>query len=113
VSVGRPQTTDPLVKRVKQTGYGTKGTAKQWLREAIRIINHHPRDRSGESLSIVLFRGKEINFQMIDSCTCSNHSGAMCDHESLSPSLLPALSPSLTPHMEEREREREREREVY
>ncbi len=38
-SVGRPQTTDPLVKRVKQTGYGTKGIAKQWLREAIRIIN--------------------------------------------------------------------------
>jgi hypothetical protein len=44
MSVSRPQTTDPLVKRVKQTGYGTKGIAKQWLREAIRIIN--PNDSS-------------------------------------------------------------------
>ena len=41
MSVSRPQTTDPLVKRVKQTGHGTKGIAKAWLREAIRIINPH------------------------------------------------------------------------
>jgi len=39
VSVSRPQTTDPVHKRAQQTGQGQKGIARQWLREAIRIIN--------------------------------------------------------------------------
>jgi hypothetical protein len=39
ISVGRPETADLTVKRARQTGYGDKGIAKQWIREAIRIIN--------------------------------------------------------------------------
>ena len=40
-SVSRPQTTDPVQKRARQTGYGQKGIGRQWLREAIRIVNPH------------------------------------------------------------------------
>lgn len=39
ISVSRPYTTDPTIKRARQSGYGEKGIAKQWIREAIRIIN--------------------------------------------------------------------------
>jgi hypothetical protein len=41
MSVSRPQSTDPVHRRARQTGYGQKGIAKQWLREAIRIVNPH------------------------------------------------------------------------
>lgn len=39
VSVSRPHSTDPAMQRARHTGQGQKGIARQWLQQAIRIIN--------------------------------------------------------------------------